>query len=105
MLFSIGGFLHYAADAQKFYTLKYKPNHLITEGLFSIVRHPNYLGEFMMWIALVLISGYNKLYSYVPLLWLFVATVLVNSQKSSSLKNTMSMLHKKVTYHLVPYVY
>ena len=107
MLFSIGGFLHYAADSQKFYSLKYRPNKLITEDLFSLIRHPNYLGEFIMWIALVLVSGYNRMYSYIPLIWLFVATILVGiPQKSSSLKRYDEYVSwTEKTYNLIPYVY
>ncbi|MGA7804839.1 hypothetical protein [Bradyrhizobium sp.] len=41
-LYTIGVFLHYVSDAQKFYTLRAKPS-LITDGLFSRVRNPNYL--------------------------------------------------------------
>lgn len=40
----VGVFLHFASDAQKYYTLKYKTG-LITEGFFARCRNTNYLAE------------------------------------------------------------
>ena len=37
-----------AADAQKFFTLRLKRG-LITDGMYRYVRHPNYLGEMMIY--------------------------------------------------------
>ena len=76
MLYSLGIFLHYSADCQKFYSLKYQPGKLITDGLFKHIRHPNYSGEFLIWMSFILVSGKGKLLSYVPILWLYVATVI-----------------------------
>lgn len=58
-----------AADAQKYFTLKVKKG-LITEGMFRYIRHPNYLGEIMVyggfalmvphwfpWVVLAIIWG------------------------------------------------
>lgn len=44
----IGVMLHFSSDAQKYFTLKYKPG-LITEGFFSRCRNTNYLGELMIY--------------------------------------------------------
>jgi protein-S-isoprenylcysteine O-methyltransferase Ste14 len=44
----IGVFLHYTADAQKYYTLKYHSG-LITEGFFARSRNTNYLGEILIY--------------------------------------------------------
>ena len=37
-----------AADAQKYFTLRLQRG-LITDGMFRYVRHPNYLGEMMIY--------------------------------------------------------
>ncbi len=50
-----GVFLHFCADCQKFFTLKYKPG-LITEGLFAKSRNCNYLGEILIYLAFGLLS-------------------------------------------------
>jgi protein-S-isoprenylcysteine O-methyltransferase Ste14 len=54
-LFTSGIFLHYVADAQKYYTLKLKKG-LIEDGLFSRTRNPNYFGEILIYMAFALMS-------------------------------------------------
>jgi steroid 5-alpha reductase family enzyme len=63
----MGIFLHYAADTQKYYTLKYHPG-LITEGFFAGCRNTNYLGEILTygsfamlaqhWLPFVILAGF-----------------------------------------------
>lgn len=50
-----GVFLHYASDAQKYYTLKYRPG-LITEGFFARCRNTNYLGEILIYSSFALLT-------------------------------------------------
>ena len=54
-LYTMGIFLHYVSDAQKYYTLKLQPG-LIEDGLFARVRNPNYLGEILIYIAFAILS-------------------------------------------------
>jgi protein-S-isoprenylcysteine O-methyltransferase Ste14 len=54
-MFTLGVFLHYVSDAQKYYTLKLKKG-LIEEGLFSRTRNPNYLGEILIYLSFALMS-------------------------------------------------
>jgi steroid 5-alpha reductase family enzyme len=51
----LGVFLHYASDAQKYFTLKYQPG-LITEGFFARSRNPNYLGEILIYLSFALLA-------------------------------------------------
>lgn len=51
----LGVFLHYASDAQKYYTLKYHQG-LITEGFFARCRNTNYLGEILIYLAFAMLS-------------------------------------------------
>src|ERR1700730_18363677 len=39
-----------AADAQKYFTLRVRGG-LITDGMYRFVRHPNYLGEVVVYIS------------------------------------------------------
>lgn len=55
------------ADAQKFYTLRYKRG-LITDGMFRFVRHPNYLGEMMVYGSYALV-----VWHWLP--WLILAAI------------------------------
>lgn len=51
----LGCIIMTAADIQKFCTLKLKRG-LITDGMFKYIRHPNYLGEMMIYGALALLA-------------------------------------------------
>lgn len=54
-LYIMGIFLHFVSDAQKYYTLQLRKG-LITEGLFSRTRNPNYLGEILVYTAYAMMS-------------------------------------------------
>jgi protein-S-isoprenylcysteine O-methyltransferase Ste14 len=54
-LFTVGVFLHFVSDAQKFYTLRLQPG-LIVDGLFRRTRNPNYLGEILIYVAFGLMA-------------------------------------------------
>lgn len=51
----LGVFLHYTSDAQKYYTLKYRPG-LITEGFFARCRNTNYLGEILIYVSFAMLT-------------------------------------------------
>merc|ERR1711871_587383 len=76
-IFCIGGFLHWAGDAQRYFQLKHRPGKLITDGFYAHVRHPSYLGEMLMWLALSGLSGPWNVLSWLPFSWLLIVTVLV----------------------------
>ena len=54
-IYTLGIFLHYVSDAQKYYTLKLQKG-LIEEGLFGRTRNPNYLGEILIYLSYALMS-------------------------------------------------
>ena len=51
----LGTMIHFGSDAQKFFTLKYRPG-LITEGFFARSRNTNYLGELLIYSGFALAS-------------------------------------------------
>ena len=51
----IGVFLHFASDAQKYFTLKLKKD-LIKEGFFKNIRNTNYLGEILIYLSFAILS-------------------------------------------------
>lgn len=74
-LHTLGVAIMLSADAQKYYTLKYHCG-LITEGLFKHVRHPNYLGEIMIYASYALMVDH-----WLPWLilgWVWIGVFLVN---------------------------
>lgn len=69
-LYAFGVFLHFASDMQKYMWLKLRPGELLTEGLWSRVRNPNYLGELLIYLGFGLLAMH---WLPVVLLALFVA--------------------------------
>lgn len=67
-LHSVGLFLMVAADAQKTFTLRVRPG-LITNGMFRFVRHPNYLGEMMLYAAYALLVGHWLAWTILLVIW------------------------------------
>ncbi|MBF2004750.1 methyltransferase family protein [Chlorogloeopsis fritschii PCC 9212] len=68
-----GVFLHFASDAQKYYTLKYQPG-LITEGLFARCRNTNYLGEIFIYTAFAMLTQHWLPFA---ILGVFISTVFI----------------------------
>jgi len=51
----IGVFLHFASDAQKYFSLKLKKD-LIKDGFFKNIRNTNYLGEILIYLSFSILS-------------------------------------------------
>lgn len=82
-LHTLGVAIMMAADGQKYFTLKYRRG-LITEGMFKYIRHPNYLGEMMIYGAYALLV--RHWIPWVILAWVWLAVFLVNMRmKEASL--------------------
>jgi protein-S-isoprenylcysteine O-methyltransferase Ste14 len=60
--FAFGVFFHFASDMQKHMWLKLRPGQLLTEGLWSRLRNPNYLGELLIYAGFSLLAR-----SWIPL--------------------------------------
>ena len=74
-LHTLGVVIMMTADCQKYFTLKYHRG-LIREGLFKYIRHPNYLGEVMLYASYALIVQH-----WIPwaiLAWVWIGVFLVN---------------------------
>ena len=57
------------ADFQKSYFNKCNKGKFISSGLWSMSRHPNYFGEFMLWLGITIASiGYIDNYKYIVFL-------------------------------------
>jgi protein-S-isoprenylcysteine O-methyltransferase Ste14 len=75
LLCLIGCVIMVAADAQKFFTLRERPG-LITDGMFRYIRHPNYLGEIMIYSSFALM-----VWHWLPWLvlgWVWIGVFAVN---------------------------
>ncbi|HYC93683.1 MAG TPA: DUF1295 domain-containing protein [Thermoanaerobaculia bacterium] len=56
-MYILGVFLHYVGDAQKYYMLRERRG-LITDGLYSRTRNPNYLGELLIYLSYAALSAH-----------------------------------------------
>ena len=75
LLCVLGVVLMMGSDAQKYFVLKQRPG-LITDGFFARVRHPNYLGEMMIYGSFALLAGHPV--PWVVLAWVWGGTFLPN---------------------------
>ena len=74
-LHTLGVVLMMAADAQKYFALKVQRG-LITDGLFRRIRHPNYLGEMMLYGAYALLTLHWL--PWLVLAWVWLALFVPN---------------------------
>ena len=58
IVFTLGIWLHHTSDAQKYFVLRARKG-LITDGLFSMCRNPNYFGEMLIYGSYVGKTGSN----------------------------------------------
>ncbi len=73
--YALGVVTMMSSDAQKHYTLANRRG-LITTGWFARVRHPNYLGEMVLYASFALVAGH--VIPWLVLLWVWLALFLPN---------------------------
>ena len=100
----LGCVIMIAADVQKFSTLRVKRG-LITDGMFKRVRHPNYLGEMMVYGSFALLAWH-----WIPALVLVYFWSLHFSTNMAMKEASMSRYsewreYKERSWWLVPYVF
>ncbi len=84
VLYAVGVVLMMASDCQKYFVLKAKPG-LITDGMFRYVRHPNYLGEMMLYGSFALIVQHWLPWAILAWVWgNFFLTNMVMKEASMS---------------------
>jgi protein-S-isoprenylcysteine O-methyltransferase Ste14 len=92
-----------AADAQKYFTLRVKRG-LITDGMHKYVRHPNYLGEMMIYGSFALLVWHW--YPVIVLAWVWLGLFAVNMvmKEASMSRYPEWAAYKQRTWWLVPFV-
>jgi len=70
--FVVGAFFHFVSDCHKNLALQRNPGGLITNGLFSLSRNPNYFGEISIYASFNLIAGHWAAWVACSILWLQV---------------------------------
>ena len=100
----VGSAIMIAADAQKFYTLRVQRG-LITDGMHRYIRHPNYLGEMMIYGSFAMM-----VWHWLPVLvlaWVWFGIFAVNMiMKEASMSRYPEWAdYKKRTWWLVPFIF
>jgi steroid 5-alpha reductase family enzyme len=71
-IYAVGVFLHFASDMQKAMFLRLNPGHLMTDGLWSRLRNPNYFGELLIYAGFGLLAMH-----WAPLLVILLFVLIV----------------------------
>ncbi|MGB7982496.1 MAG: DUF1295 domain-containing protein [Candidatus Nanopelagicales bacterium] len=82
--YAIGVVVMMVSDAQKHFTLAERPG-LITTGWFARVRHPNYLGEMILYASFAVVAGHWLPWLVLAWVWLglFVPNMLGKERSMS----------------------
>lgn len=101
-LFVLGVTIMIASDCQKNFTLKFRQG-LITDGMFRHVRHPNHLGEMMLYAAFALLVQHWLPWVVLAYWWTSVFLVTMLMIDSSLSRYTEWEAYKARTGLLLPW--
>lgn len=99
-----GSALMIAADAQKYFTLRVQRG-LITDGVHRWIRHPNYLGEMMIYGSFALLVWHWFPALVLAFVWLGVFAVNMAMKEASMSRYPEWAAYKRRTWWLVPFVF
>ncbi len=93
-----------AADAQKYFTLRLKRD-LITDGVHRYVRHPNYLGEMMIYLSLALMAWHWIPVLVLAYIWLGIFAANIAGKEASMSRYPRWADYKKRSWLLLPGIF
>jgi protein-S-isoprenylcysteine O-methyltransferase Ste14 len=99
----LGSAVMMAADAQKFFTLRVRRG-LISDGVHRYVRHPNYLGEMMIYGSLAMMVWHWLPVLVLAWVWLGLFAVNMVLKEASMARYPQWAAYKQRTWWLVPFV-
>jgi len=99
----LGSVIMIAADAQKFYTLRLQRG-LITDGMHRWVRHPNYLGEMMIYGSFAMLVWHWFPVLVLAWVWLGLFAVNMVMKEASMSRYPDWAAYKKRSWWLVPFL-
>ena len=92
-----------AADAQKYFTLRERPG-LITDGMFRYVRHPNYLGEMLVYGSFALMVWHWLPWLVLAIVWTCVFAVNMVMKEASLSRHPGWAEYRRRSWWLLPFV-
>jgi len=104
-LFSLGVFIHFSSDMQKYTQLRLSPDKLITDGMFTRVRNPNYFGELLIYLGFGLLAMH-----WAPILVLFLFIIAYWLPMMRRKDRSLARYPEFSTYHqrtklFIPYLF
>jgi len=99
----LGSVIMIAADAQKFYTLRLQRG-LITDGMHRWVRHPNYLGEMMIYGSFAMLAWHWFPVLVLAWVWLGLFAVNMVMKEASMSRYPDWAAYKKRSWWLIPFL-
>ena len=100
----LGSVIMIAADAQKFFTLRVRRG-LITDGMHRYIRHPNYLGEMMLYAAFAMMVGHWLPWLWLAYVWTTLFAVNMALKEASMSRYAEWAAYKKRSWWLVPLLF
>lgn len=99
-----GSVIMIAADAQKYFTLRVQKG-LITDGVHRYIRHPNYLGEMMIYGSFALMVWHWLPLIVLVVVWggIFAINMILKEASMSRYKQWDD--YKKRSWWLIPYIF
>lgn len=109
LLFGIGVTIMFGADIQKYFVLRARASRgLITDGFFELCRHPNYLGEMMLYgaFALLVVKPNRARIAWAVLIaiWAIVFTTQMLQKEARMSRHEGWQEYKNSTAFVVPYL-
>jgi len=100
-LYVLGVGMMFGADVQKYVQLRARRG-LITNGLFTYVRHPNYLGEMMIYGSFALLAWHWLPVLVLGYVWLGLFAVNMAMKEASMSRYPEWAAYKRRSWWLVP---
>jgi protein-S-isoprenylcysteine O-methyltransferase Ste14 len=92
------------ADAQKFFVLKERGRGLIRTGMFRYVRHPNYTGEMMLYLAYALLIRHWWPALVLLVVWVGLFAVRIIAKESSMARYPDWAAYRASSWYIIPKV-
>jgi protein-S-isoprenylcysteine O-methyltransferase Ste14 len=101
-LHTLGVVIMMVSDCQKYFILKHHQG-LIENGIFKFIRHPNYLGEMMLYASYALIVGHWIPWAILGWVWtcIFLPNMMMKESSLSRYQNWKE--YKAKTGMLIPW--
>lgn len=100
-LYVLGAIVMFGADTQKYVQLRARRG-LITNGLFTYIRHPNYLGEMMIYGSFALLAWHWLPVLVLAYVWLGVFAVNMAMKEASMSRYPEWAAYRQRSWWLVP---